>query len=612
MASFINTNMVSLNTQNNLSKSQDALAQSIKRLSTGLRINSAKDDAAGLAISNRMDSTIRGQTVAIRNTNDAVSFSQTADGALAQINNNLQRLRELAVQASNGTNSAGDRELLNTEFNQLQQEVVRIQNNTAFNGTNAMQENSVTVQIGAGTTQYDKIQINGIDLTKVTAATTTDTVVSNTFTRAQFDAAKALLAKTDPNRANNISFNETNGHVYEMVRQGQTYNQAQDSAEGKEFGGQHGYLATISNAEENQFAYNKTGGSWTWINGTKNDAIAGRGAFQGNPLSGGDLNYSGKSFSYTGDTAPETGKLTYTNFPGSEPNGQTWETASHLWGGGTWNDLNENAGIYSMVEYGGTATAASASSSTQSLITTVGTGADTLGTYSVNSGATVTQPASGGTLRNSSGTVLAAGTILTAGQLFYVQTTGAAASGRAQVGTAQSADYQAASSDYDAVLNTGTAQVGNPASSDFVAGTALVAATYTNNTSFADVVGATKVTSNEQKAQASDLQVFGNASGVNILTQADALSAIDSLDKAMLQVNVAQIQQGATQNRLSAIISTLTSSNESTINARSHIMDTDFAAETASMARAQILQQAGMAMLAQANTSNNGIMALMR
>jgi len=609
MASFINTNMVSLNTQNNLSKSQDALAQSIKRLSTGLRINSAKDDAAGLAISNRMDSTIRGQTVAIRNTNDAVSFSQTADGALAQINNNLQRLRELAVQASNGTNSAGDRELLNTEFNQLQQEVVRIQNNTAFNGTNAMQENSVTVQIGAGTTQYDKIQINGIDLTKVTAATTTDEVVSNTFTRAQFDAAKALLAKTNPDRANNVSFNETNGHVYEMVRQGQTYGQAQASAEAKEFGGQSGYLATLSNAEENTFAYNKTGGSWTWINGTKNDAIAGTGAFAGKPLSGGDLNYSGKSFSYTGTKAPETGKLTYTNFPGSEPNGQTWETAAHLWGGGTWNDLNENSGIYSMVEYGGNATAASSSTSTESLITTVGTGANTLGTYSVDSGATVKQTANTEFL-NSDGDLLAVGTELTTGQLFYVKTTGRAATGHDQVGTPASADFVAAhgsegDSDY-------SPQVGQAASSDYSAAVAMSAATYGNNASFADVVGATKVTSDVQKAQASDLAIFGNASGVNILTQADALSAIDSLDKAMLQVNVAQIQQGATQNRLSAIISTLTSSNESTINARSHIMDTDFAAETASMARAQILQQAGMAMLAQANTSNNGIMALMR
>jgi flagellin len=560
MASFINTNMVALNTQNNLSKSQESLAQSIKRLSTGLRINSAKDDAAGLAISNRMDATIRGQTVAIRNTNDAVSFSQTADGALGQINNNLQRLRELAVQASNGTNSAGDRQLLNTEFNQLQQEVTRIQNNTAFNGTNAMQSNSVTVQIGAGTTQYDKIQINGIDLSQVSATTKTDSVTSNNFTRAQFDAAKATLAKTDPARANNISFNETNGHVYEMVSRGMNYTDAQASAQTSSFGGQKGYLATISNAEENNFAYNKTGGNWTWINGTKDAAIAGTGAFVGNPLAGVALN-SGSAFSYTGTTAPETGKLTYTNFPGSEPNGTTGETAAHLWGGGTWNDLNAGSGIYSMVEYGGSSTATA--STAASNITTVGTGVTTLGTYQVNDGSTITAAdAAAAGLVDGAGHAIT--TDLTAGQLFYVATKGT-----------DSTSYSAPAS-FDAITN------------------------------------AHKVTSDSQKAAASDLAVFGNASGVNILTQADALSAIDSIDKAMLQVNVAQIQQGATQNRLQAIISTLTSSNESTINARSHIMDTDFAAETASMARAQILQQAGMAMLAQANTSNNGIMALMR
>jgi len=257
-----------------------------------------------------------------------------------------------------------------------------------------------------------------------------------------------------------------------------------------------------------------------------------------------------------------------------------------------------------MVEYGGNASAASASSSTQSLITTVGTGADTYGTYSVNSGATVTQPDTNGTYCNSAGTALAAGTKLTAGMLFYVKTTGAAGSAGTTAVTAITAAMVTAAA-AEAPPRTIVERAA-------VTGVAPVAQTFTANASFADVVGATKVTSNEQKAQASDLQIFGNASGVNILTQADALSAIDSLDKAMLQVNVAQIQQGATQNRLSAIISTLTSSNESTINARSHIMDTDFAAETASMARAQILQQAGMAMLAQANTSNNGIMALMR
>lgn len=557
MASFINTNMVSLNTQNNLSKSQDALAISIKRLSTGLRINSAKDDAAGLAISNRMDSIVRGQTVAIRNTNDAVSFSQTADGALSQINNNLQRLRELAVQASNGTNSAGDRELLNTEFNQLQQEVTRIQNNTAFNGTNAMQSNSVTVQIGAGTTQYDKIAINGIDLSKVTATTKTDTVTSSNFTRAQFDAEKAQIAKTDGRRANNLYFNESNGHVYEIVQSGKNLAQATTNAEASKFGTQSGYLATISNSDENNFVYNKTGGNWTWINGT--DATT-EGTFV----------YDGK--------APEKGALSYKNFGGGEPNNWGNEDGVHLWGGGSWNDLSVNAGIWSAIEYGGTGST-TASSTAAASVTTLGSGATTVATYQVNDGQTI-KAADATTLglKDASGDAITKD--LTAGQLFY------------KVAKTYTAPAEA------------VAATTNPV----VAAKAAVDEAFVWDT----IANAHTVTSDSQKAQASDLSIFGNASGVNILTQADALSAIDSLDKAMLQVNVAQIQQGATQNRLQAIISTLTSSNESTTNARSHIMDTDFAAETASMARSQILQQAGMAMLAQANTSNNGIMALMR
>jgi flagellin len=155
MTSFINTNMVSLNTQNNLTKSQGALATSIQRLSSGMRVNSAKDDAAGMAIANGMQSTIKGQTVAMRNANDAISFSQTAEGALGKINDNLQRMRELAVQSANATNSADDRTSLNTEFTQLQAEITRVQSGTMFNGTKVLAgatDETHTFQIGAGTT----------------------------------------------------------------------------------------------------------------------------------------------------------------------------------------------------------------------------------------------------------------------------------------------------------------------------------------------------------------------------------------------------------------------------------------------------------------------------
>lgn len=149
MASVINTNVASLNTQRALNSSQSALNTSLARLSSGMRINSAKDDAAGLAIATTIDSNNRGNNVAIRNANDAISRSQTAEGALQKQTDALQRMRELAVQAANGTNSTTDQANLDTEFQQLSAELTRLKDNTDFNGVDAF--TSATFQIGAGT-----------------------------------------------------------------------------------------------------------------------------------------------------------------------------------------------------------------------------------------------------------------------------------------------------------------------------------------------------------------------------------------------------------------------------------------------------------------------------
>ena len=134
MPMTINTNVVSLNAQRNLTTSQNSLAMSMQRLSSGLRVNSAKDDAAGLAISERMNAQTRGMNVAIRNGNDAISLSQTAEGALGKVGDMLQRMRELAVQSANATNGTGDRANLNAEYQQLGAEVGRTLSNTRFNG----------------------------------------------------------------------------------------------------------------------------------------------------------------------------------------------------------------------------------------------------------------------------------------------------------------------------------------------------------------------------------------------------------------------------------------------------------------------------------------------
>jgi len=174
MSQTINTNLVSMNAQRNLSASQGSLSTAMQRLSSGLRVNSAKDDAAGLAIAERMNAQVRGMTVAARNANDGISLSQTAEGALGKVGDMLQRMRELAVQAANGTNSTNDRDSLNNEYLQLARESARTMGGTQFNGQNilATTVNSV-FQVGANTSaSLDQISVAAFDWTSAAALTT--------------------------------------------------------------------------------------------------------------------------------------------------------------------------------------------------------------------------------------------------------------------------------------------------------------------------------------------------------------------------------------------------------------------------------------------------------
>ena len=172
MAQIINTNLMSLNAQRNLSTTQSALATSVQRLSTGLRVNSAKDDAAGLAIAERMNTQVRGMNVAIRNANDAISLSQTAEGALSKINDMGQRMRELAVQSANATNSESDRANLDAEFQALSAEIKRNLEGTSFNGTKLFAAlATMTFQVGANNAATDQIAVVTTNLTADTTMT---------------------------------------------------------------------------------------------------------------------------------------------------------------------------------------------------------------------------------------------------------------------------------------------------------------------------------------------------------------------------------------------------------------------------------------------------------
>ena len=174
MPQTLNTNLISLNAQRNLGASQVALSTSMQRLSSGMRVNSAKDDSAGLAIAERMNSQIRGMSVAVRNANDGISLTQTAEGALGKVGDMLQRMRELAVQSANSTNSTGDRNSLNNEYLQLARESARTLGGTQFNGQNILATTTNSAfQVGANTSStLDQISVAAFDWTAVGNITT--------------------------------------------------------------------------------------------------------------------------------------------------------------------------------------------------------------------------------------------------------------------------------------------------------------------------------------------------------------------------------------------------------------------------------------------------------
>jgi flagellin len=173
MAQIINTNLLSLNAQRNTGTSASSLAVSMQRLSSGLRVNSAKDDAAGLAIADRMNSQVRGMNVAQRNANDGISLSQTAEGALSKVGDSLQRMRELAVQARNATNTTSDLDSIGQEYSQLGSEITRVLGGTTFNGRAILagDAGTQTFQIGANTTTNDSVDVVTTDMTGQAAIT---------------------------------------------------------------------------------------------------------------------------------------------------------------------------------------------------------------------------------------------------------------------------------------------------------------------------------------------------------------------------------------------------------------------------------------------------------
>jgi flagellin len=386
MPQVINTNVLSLNAQRNLNTSGSQLATSLQRLSSGLRINSAKDDAAGLAISERFTSQIRGLNQAARNANDGISLAQTAEGALAEVGNNLQRIRELAVQSRNATNSGTDRAALNVEAKALQAEIDRVATTTSFNGVKLLDGSftSQTFQVGANV--------------------------------------------------------------------GETIN-----------------VASIANAQSANL------GTYSYAQ------VTGAAATAFTAVTAGDLTINGVS---VGAIAADTNAANRAS-----------SVAAAV------NSVSAQTGVYATVL---------SSNTSQVVLTNSGTVAATPNIVVAHAGATSTAAITG----------------LTA-----------------------------------ATTNAGT-------------GTGFAA--------------------------------------LDISTTGGADTAISAMDAALSAVNTARANLGALQNRFSSVVATLSTTSENLSSSRSRILDADFAAETANMTRSQILQQAGTAILAQANSVPQNVLSLLR
>ncbi|MBE5252384.1 flagellin [Mixta mediterraneensis] len=228
MAQVINTNSLSLITQNNINKNQSALSTSIERLSSGLRINSAKDDAAGQAIANRFTSNINGLTQAARNANDGISLAQTTEGALSEINNNLQRIRELTVQSQNGTNSDSDLSSIQDEITSRLDEIDRVSGQTQFNGVNVLaKDGTMKIQVGANDGQTISIDLQKIDSSTLglsafnvqNSATVSQTQISSTYTDSStdLDTLDVTAANGDNATSSPIQFDSISGKYFTTV-----------------------------------------------------------------------------------------------------------------------------------------------------------------------------------------------------------------------------------------------------------------------------------------------------------------------------------------------------------------------------------------------------------
>lgn len=484
MPQVINTNVMSLNSQRNLNTSQSALQTSLQRLSSGLRINSAKDDAAGLAISERFTSQIRGLDQAIRNANDGISLSQTAEGALSESGNILQRIRELAVQSANATNSASDRQALQSEVSQLVSELDRIASSTEFNGQKLLDGTFGTAifQVGANANQ--------------TIQTTTANFRANNFGNYRVEGAGASAGDASRIAGETLTVTGSLGAESVDIAAGSS---ARDVAETLTSKANNTGVTAFALTEE--LATFESAGAYV-VNLQSDNTEATKVAFTISGTQGND---------------GLAGAIT------------------------AFNDVSSKTGVTARISENG----------------------------------------NGIILRNSTGN-----------NINIAETAANTNSGTVMVGGAtvrSGADTAAAP--------------GDPLSGIVVTGKV----TFDSDKSFSVVGDAGETVTNATEASA-----LNSVNNMDVSSVSGANLALATVDAALNTVSNQRAKFGAIQSRFGSTIANLSTNSENLSAARSRIRDADFAKETAELTRNQILQQAGTAMLAQANVAPQNVLTLLQ
>ena len=593
MAEYINTNVASLNAQLNLSLSQSAVAVSLQRLSSGLRINSARDDAAGLAIVTRMTSQINGLSQAARNANDGISLLQTASGAMGTISDYLQRMRSLAVQAANGSNSASDRQSINNEIQQLSAEIQRVALSTNFNGIKLLDGSFNAQSFQAGANQGDVIHISSITSMQISELGSTGTAFLSTVK----GGATTAAISTGDLTLNGVPVGGSKPGVAP----------GQDASSAFSIAAAINAVSGSSNVTATAKPTVLTGSAPTAgtiadfsINGVDVGAVGAGSdaATQGANLAAAIQGVSGQT-GVTASADAVTGAVTMTAADGRNIDiglsGTVINAATAAANKAAF--LNQTGLTASEV-----GTQASAAVAAQNTINLSGNG----GIVNING---VPFTVSQGNTTTQAATLAAAIALVPALNTITTQDNGN--------GTVTFTDVTPGVSS-----TTITSSVGSVTPN--VTGTAAVAANAASNTGTVTLssssvngltIGGTNPASTGLSAGMTPSTAVATIVGINtlnVLTAVSAQNAITSLDSALDMVSAARGSLGAYQNRFASVVSNIQTSVRNLAASRSRIQDTDFAAETGSMTRARIIQQAGIAMLAQANASPQVVIALLR